>query len=107
MNPQYPGNQGQMPPTGYGQPPIGQGQRPPGPPQNMHNGQSMNQFSGQPGIYVYMQSIYHYIYGQILVYPTWIIPILLIPRTNLQVTPTVSSLLNINPGLSKVIFANS
>jgi hypothetical protein len=50
MNPQYPGNQGQMPPTGYGQPPIGQGQRPPGPPQNMYNGQSMNQLSGQPGI---------------------------------------------------------
>ena len=49
MNPQYPGNQGQMPPTGYGQPPIGQGQRPPGPPQNMYNGQSMNQLSGQPG----------------------------------------------------------
>ena len=54
MNPQYQGNQGQMPPTGYGQPPIGQGQRPPGPPQNMYNGQSMNQFSAQPGIYVYM-----------------------------------------------------
>lgn len=46
MNPQYPGNQGQMPPTVYGQPPLGHGQRPSGP-QNMYNGPNMN--PTQPG----------------------------------------------------------
>lgn len=49
MNPQYQGNQGQMPPTGYGQQPMGPGQRPPGPTQNMYNGQSMNQPQFQHG----------------------------------------------------------
>ncbi|XP_033744553.1 protein transport protein Sec24C-like isoform X2 [Pecten maximus] len=37
MNPQFPGNQGQMPPTGYGAPPMG-GQRPPMAGQPMYNG---------------------------------------------------------------------
>lgn len=49
MNPQYQGNQGHMPPTGYGQPPMGPGQRPPGPTQNMYNGPSMNQPQFQHG----------------------------------------------------------
>ncbi|OWF45631.1 protein transport protein Sec24C-like isoform X2 [Mizuhopecten yessoensis] len=49
MNPQFPGNQGQMPPTGYGAPPVG-GQRPPMAGQPMYNGTGQQgQSSGFPG----------------------------------------------------------
>jgi len=55
MNPQYPGNQGQMPPTGYGIRPPGpgpmQGQMPPqvGGTQPIYNGTSQQ---GPPGMHI-------------------------------------------------------
>lgn len=54
MNPQFPGSQGQMPPTGFGQPPAGPGQRPQGPPPNMYNGPNQQV---QPGPSMYYQVV--------------------------------------------------